>query len=239
MKKKIAIFGDSYACWNVDLRNEHLGLSWVEHLEFIYEISNFSRGGSAFQWSYRLFLENKDRFDYCIIVVSAPGRIYIEALENIPNRPIGHFYGQPEYINHLKSITTDDKILKIIDSVEIWYNNWRDHIFEEIHLHELMVNNVLKYDNVLIIPGFPRSVPNYNEVYQNLTDIQYWELLELNPNFDPTNLHCKRKCHLSKENNLILFELVNQAIKRKDKILNLDIKYFKKPPNSLDYYVTI
>jgi hypothetical protein len=232
---KIAVFGDSYTITNVMPGNEHLGLSWVEHLALSHEVTNFGESGTAFQWSYELFLENKDKFDYCILVVADPGRVYIKALQDIPNKIKGHFFASPEHIQAFKSITTDERILKILDSIDFWYNNWRDHTFE-YHLRTLMVRDLLTYDNILVIPGFPLSVEGYGEIYQNLTDIQFWELLQLDPNFNVHMMGCKRKCHLSEENNLVLFELVKQAIENKDKILKLDISKFKKPARSIDFY---
>jgi hypothetical protein len=231
---KIGIFGDSYAALNASPGVKHLGPAWVEHLALEHEVTNFAEPGTAFRWSYELFLEHKDKFDLCIVVVTDPTRIYIKALENIPNKITGHFFASPTHTDAFRRITTNPGILKILDSIDIWYNNWRDHDFE-LHLHNLMIKNLLTY-NVLVIPGFPNSVENYNQQGKNLTDIQFWELLQIDPDFDVYTMGCKRKCHLSEENNLVLFELVKEAINNKDKILNLDISKFKKPAKSLDFY---
>jgi hypothetical protein len=232
---KIGIFGDSYTAMNIIPGNEHMGLGWPEHLAFSHEITNFGESGTAFQWSYELFLEHKNKFDFCIVVVPDPNRVYIKALQDIPNKPVGHYFASHNHIQAFKGITADERILKILDSIDVWYNNWRDHGFE-YHLHNLMVRNLLTYDNVLVIPGFPRSVEGFDKPYQNLTDIQYWELLQIDPDFNVRTMRCKRKCHLSEENNLVLFDLVKQAIENKDKILKLDISKFKKPARSIDFY---
>lgn len=231
---KIGIFGDSYTSFNQQ-DNDHLGLSWVEHLRKIHEVVNFGVAGSSFRWSYELFLKHKHEFDFCIILVSEPYRVYIKALEDVPNRPAGHFFADSNFRDRFKKSTSDPTVLKILDSIDVWYENWRDHYFEN-HLHNLMVRDVLSNDNVLVIPGFPESVEGYGKLYQNLTDIQYWELAQADPAFDYYHIQCKRKCHLTEENNQVLFSLVKQAMTNKEKILSLDIKYFKKPTRSIDYY---
>ena len=232
---KIGIFGDSYVSMNVGLGREELGLAWVEHLALIHEVENFGESATNFHWTYQQWLKHKDKFDYCIVLITDPNRIYIKVLDEVPNRPAGHFFGSISHIEAFKTITTDPEILKILDSVNVWHDYWRDHGFE-YHLHNLMIKNVMSHDNVLIIPGFPNSIENYNELYKNLTDIQFWELLQIDPNFDVKTMRCKRKCHLSEENNLVLFELVTEAIQNNDRILNLDISRFKKPAKSLNFY---
>tara|TARA_B110000977_G_scaffold133953_1_gene170566 strand:- start:152 stop:871 length:720 start_codon:yes stop_codon:yes gene_type:complete len=231
---RIGIFGDSYTIFNQH-NNDHLGLSWVEHLSKIHDVVNFGVPGSSFRWCYELFLKHKLEFDFCIVVVPTPTRVYIKALENLPNAPPGHFFADPLFRDRFKQFTSDPTVLKILDSVDVWYENWRDHCFEN-HLHNLMVRDVLSNDNVLVIPGFPESVEGYGKPYQNLTDIQYWELAQADPTFDYYHIQCKRKCHLTEENNLVLFSLIKRAMNNKEKILNLDIKHFKKPAKSIDYY---
>jgi hypothetical protein len=232
---KIAIFGDSYTRYNMNPGNEHLGLSWVEHLDDIHEVTNFGKPGASFRWCYELFLEHKDNFDFCIVVVPDPFRIWIKALDNVPNKMEGHFWAAHEFRNEFKNRTSDERIHQIIDSVSVWYDNWRDHLFEN-HLHHLMVKDMLSYANVLAIPGSPDSIKGYSKHYQNLTDIQFWELLQVDPDFNFTSMHCKRKCHLTEENNYVLYSLVLDAISKKQKVLNLNIKHFVKPTRELEYY---
>lgn len=231
---KIGIFGDSYTSIN-ELGHDHLGLSWVQHLSKIHEVINFGNSGSSFRWCYELFLKHKHEFDFCIVVVPTPHRVYIKALCDLPDVPKGHFFADPPFRTLVRNSTADPDVLKILNSVEVWYTKWRDHDFER-HLHHLTVKDMLSHNNVLAIPGFLDSIEGYDRPYQNLTDIQYWELLQVDPNFDYGDMVCKRKCHLTEENNQVLFSLVKNAIDNKEKILNLDIKYFRKPTGSIDYY---
>jgi hypothetical protein len=230
---KIGIFGDSYANYNLDYY--WLDLAWPQKLAQIHEVTNFGQVGSAFQRSYELFLKEKDKFDLSIVVVAEPTRVYIKALEEIPNRPVGDFFASINHINAFRKITTDEKVLKILDSVEVWYRDWRDHRFE-FHIHNLMVDNLLKHDNLLLIPGAPDSINGYQGLYKNLRDIQFWELQQIDSNFNYLEMVCKRKCHFSDENNQVLFNLVLEAINGNKKILDLDITRFKKPSREISYY---
>lgn len=235
---KIGIFGDSYVNSNLKPYYDFCGLSWVESLGKVHDVVNFGQPGVSFAWCYELFLKHKKDFDLCIVVVTTPYRIYIKALEDDPAKPTGHFFASPEFRQEYRQRTTDQKTLKILDSIDVWYDNWRDHVFED-HLHNLMVRDVMSHDNVLLIPGFSSSIENYNGQYQNLTDIQFWELLQLDPNFDHSRMSCKRKCHLSEENNQVLFELVINAISDKKKVLDLNINDFVKPNKNIDFYAEV
>jgi hypothetical protein len=235
---KIGVYGDSYTVLNTGPgSNDSVGLSWVEHLSQIHEVKNFGQSGTAFSWSYQLFLENQKQFDLNIVVVSDPARLYIKSLDSHPKKPPGHLFTQKEFIQEFKRrVGRDDETFNILDSINVWVEKCRDRQFEN-HLHRLMVNNVLSFNNVLIIPGFVDSVVDYSG---NLTDLQTWELLQVAPSFNNfDNMKDLRKCHLTEKNNQILFDLVVDAINQKEKILKIDLGFFEKPDKTLDYYISI
>lgn len=231
----LGIYGDSFTILNADAGN-NIGLSWVEHLSQLHEVKNFGRAGTSFRWSYQLFLENQNQFDFNIIVVSSPSRLYIKSLDQHPKKPSGHFFNQNTFIEEFKRrVGASDETFNILDSVRIWVEKCMDHAFED-HLHRLMINNVLSFNNTLLIPGFADSIKDCNG---NLTDLQAWELLQVDPLFDKFgNMKDLRKCHLTERNNQILFELVVNAMRRKEKVLNIDTSFFEKPDRTLDYYVS-
>lgn len=234
---KIGIYGDSYTVLNTGPgSNDAVGLSWVEHLSQIHEIKNFGKTGTSFRWSYQLFLENQEQFDFNIIIVSSPSRLYIKSLDNHPKKPNGHLFNQDAFIEEFKRrVGRNDETFNILDSISVWVKKCMDHQFED-HLHRLMINNVLSFNNVLIIPGFSDSVKDYNG---NLTDLQAWELLQIDPSFDNFgNMKDLRKCHLTERNNRTLYELVVDAINQKEKVLRIDTSFFEKPDKTLDYYVS-
>jgi hypothetical protein len=219
----------------LDPEKAHLGLSWVEHLQKTHEVENFARGGTGFRWSYELYLENQHKFDYNIVVVSDPGRLWIKSLDSHPKVPNIHFFNQDRFRHNLKdAVGRNDELFGILDAIQIWMHKCRDEQWE-LHLHNLMVKNIVQnYSNTLLIPGFINSIEGYEG---NLTDIQSWEILQLDPDFYADTIDCKRKCHLTEENNEILFNLVVDAINKKEKILNLNIIFFKKPTKNIDFYI--
>lgn len=234
---RLAIFGDSYANYLLD--HSHLGKAWCEWLAEEHEVVNFGRPATAFQYSYELYLKNHKNFDYSVFVVTDPTRIYIKALDGI--LPVGHFFASPEHRESCKNQNSDPHILSIINSVDNWYRYWRDHEYEN-HIHSVLIGNLLQASNVLLIPGFQNSIPGIDGINKNLTDLQYYELLlvGLDENYvvNPRQFGCKRKCHFSSENNLVLFRLIKEALNKKEKVLDLNEKHFIKPSRELDYYIT-
>lgn len=234
----IGIFGDSYANYKLEaFDNENSrGLSWTELLAEHHNVTNFGYAGSALKYSYQLYFEHKNKFDLSIFVVTSYNRVWIKELG--PNQP-GHFALNSKFLNAIKSkAPADEEIINIIESIEVWKKYWRDPKFEN-HLCELMVLNLLDNDNILLIPGFKESVPGYDKPFQNLTDWQFWELLQIDPSFNPGDVKEKRKCHFSEENNRVLYNAVNSALKTKEKVLLLDNLPWTKPCKDISFYATI
>lgn len=232
----IAIFGDSYVNYYPDTCPDN-ELSWIELLSKDHSVTNFGLIGSAFTYSYKLHLTHRAHYDYSIFVVTDPGRIYIPAIDDsrLKEFPLGHFYGSPEFRQQVLDKT--EKIKRIVDSIDVWINEWRDNVFEN-HLHNLMVGDLMNQPNILLIPGFRNSIHNYDKPYGNLTDLQGHELLLVDADTDIDHIICRRKCHFSAENHRNLYQVIMQAIDKKERILNLDKNCIVKPSKNLDYYIS-
>lgn len=210
--KKIAIFGDSFADpkW-VDPSKYN---AWPELLAENYEVTNFSLSGSGMWWSYEKFLNLHKDFDYCIFVVTMPGRIYVESLDRHLNfNPItwptwyGMNYGEV-YFKH-------------------FYSQKREECF-----HNFMLGDILSHDNVLVIPAFIESMPNlatWSLCHLSDKEMEHYGLKHPGANE-------KRKCHLTKENNQVVYKKIVSAINNRENILTLTESDFVVPNDPMHFY---
>lgn len=239
---KIGVYGDSFSCINTKwdtskALNSHLGISWVEFLENAgHEITNFAESGTAFMFSYEHFLKNHRNFDINIFVVTNPQRVYVKELDGI--KIFDWEWAESEYrrIKKLPFYPKKDLHLEIIDSVRVYMKSWID--WEMVtHVQHVLVNNLWNLaPNTLVIPAFEDSMM---QTTVNLNSAAKYELKFVDEkehkNFDFGWLDCKRKCHFSNENNIVLGQLILDAIKKQDKILEFSLDKLVKPANS-DFY---
>jgi hypothetical protein len=239
---KVAIYGDSFACintkWDVGLDNFHLGLSWVEILERNgYEITNFAQSGTAFMFSYEKFLKEHKNYDLNIFVLTAPQRIYIKALDGI--KIFGNLsWPDSEYerVKQLPFYPRKDIHLEILKSVKTYLELWVDQEMVT-HTRHVLVNNLWNLaPNTIVIPAFSDSMAqtDINLFYVSKHELKLVDE-QAYKKFDFGYLDCRRKCHLSNENNVVLGNKVLDAIANKQKIVTLHTDESVKPANN-DFY---
>ena len=242
---KIAVFGDSYANYLLEPEHDHLGKSWCDVVAEQHSLTNYGRWASCFQYSYELFLKHNREFGYNIFFVTTPRRKYVKELDNLQSPTQPQMLNDENVRNGLKSYiqnnNLDPKLLRILDSVECYINDWQDVDFEQ-HIHDLLVRNILATNkNTLLIASFPETIPFADCGFdKNLTCIQFNELALAGADKEKINnsgFECKRRCHLSEENNIVLGNKILEAIHSKNNILNLNIKDFVKPSKHYEYYV--
>jgi len=246
---KIAVYGDSFAGMNTrffvgSYAPEDAGPAWVELLEDEgnHVVCNFSKPGTAFQYSYEKFLENYKSFDLNIVVVSFPERTHIKALDGI--LVFGEDWINVE-VNRIKKspwYPSKDRHLRILESVRVYLTDWVDWEMRK-HIQHLQVNNLWRLaPNTIVIPGFSSSI---EQTTKNLNDLAEAELALVDPEENKINplgksyryktIVCRRKCHFSKENNRMLYEQIVKAIETGQQILEPDMSLLVKPSKS-DYY---
>jgi len=210
--KKLAIFGDSFSepTW---AKNEKY-LAWPELLTANFKITNYSLSGSSLWWSYKQWKKDHHTNDYNIFVITIPGRIYVESLDR-----------------HLNVNPTTWPRWFGINFGELWfkyfYSEERENAF-----HNFMLEDILKSSNTLVIPAFLESMPGINSVSLcHLADLEMYHY-----GLTHAGNNERRKCHLTKENNLVVYEKILNAINQKEKILKLYQTDFKVPQDDLSYY---
>lgn len=189
--KTLAIFGDSFSDprWTENSWYK----SWPELLEEEYTVTNFSKSGTSMWWSYKQFKENKDKFDLCIYVVTMPGRIHIESLDR-----------------HLNFNETTWPKWFGMNFGELWFKYFYSKEREEC-FQELMVNELYKCPNTLVVPAFVESIPG-SDGDIDWTLCHYADMEILHYGMRHAGANERRKCHLSRENNLMVFNKIKTAL---------------------------
>jgi hypothetical protein len=210
--KKISIFGDSFS--EPDWAKNDKYLAWPELLTNDFSITNYSLSGSSMWWSYKKWKEVRDTCDYNIFVVTIPGRIYVESLDR-----------------HLNFNPTTWPRWFGINFGELWFKYFYSEE-RELAFHNFMLEDVLKHSKTLVIPAFIESMPGINSV--SLCHLADLEMYHYGLTHSGTNE--RRKCHLTKENNLVVYGKIIDAIKNEEKVLKLFDADYVIPKEDLSYY---
>jgi|TARA_B110000503_G_scaffold15544_2_gene21857 hypothetical protein len=209
-KITIGIYGDSFSDPNW-VKNNYK--AWPELLETDYTIKNYSLSGTSLWWSYNKFLETCDKIDYAIFVVTIPGRLHIDYQDQ-------HINLNPISWPVWDGVSIGEIYFKYI------YSDKRETAF-----HNFIVSDLLLYDKILIIPAFAESIPNYavSLCYYADKETAHYGLKNTGPNEN-------RKCHLTKENNNMVYNKIISAMESKSKILTLSEYDYVVPKDPISQY---
>jgi hypothetical protein len=246
---KIAVYGDSFGncnLTNIPGDNIDRGKSWVEELEKIYTVTNFSMAASSLFYSYELFLKHNKDFDYNIFLVTEPNRLTLTGVDN--DYHLKHInLSISDFILKKSETSNDNRDLPIMNAVLGYYTYIHNQNQIDI-CHRLIVDSITGINkNSLIIPCFAISVPGKLLYRRSLVDIsdnelpslkllnqkgyKPWELIN-----DSWTFTDYRKCHLSEENNKILADIIDSNIINKETFLDININDFKQSINSVEFY---
>lgn len=210
-RPKLAIYGDSFAdpTW---VKQDYK--AWTELLSQDYDISNYAYTGTSMWWSYDKFISTYGKCDKHIFVATVPGRIHIEYNDK-----------------HLNLNPTTWPVWSGVNIGEMYfryfYSSKREGVF-----HNFMINDILTRDNVLVIPAFKESIPDlegWSLCHFSDTELRHYGLVHAG-----ANEH--RKCHMSEENNKVIYTKVKTAVEAGDKLLKMDAADFVAPSSPLSRY---
>ena len=225
---KIAIFGDSYASTQ-GYGNDKPYPSWSMMLSEKYNVTNFSENGSSLYYMKRLFDKHQREFDKIIFCITAPGRVEFK-VDTLTNNPK---YGP--WFHHIPTIHAIKDRLKIPYLTEVDKKRYKilyDYLLEirdfeqEQYHHQMIINDTINQRlDAILIPGFSNSLTEHSDCLENITKFE-----DKIHNKKTGFYKDRRLCHMSLENNKIIFNNVNQALVSNSNRINLDINQFKEPP---------
>ena len=224
---KIAIFGDSYSSTYGDGGVKPYP-SWSSMLAENYDVRNFSENGSSLYYMNLVFDKHQQDFDKIVFCITAPGRLEfkVDTLKN--NSKYFPWYQHIPTIHIIQSRLTipeltelDKKRYKILYEYLLEIQD----VEQEQYHHTMLVKDIINQrPDTILIPGFPTSLTDQTDCLENIT------------RFEDTFFNKKtgfyrdsRSCHMSLENNKIIFNNVNETIVNNNNRISLNIKQFKQP----------
>jgi hypothetical protein len=223
---KIAIYGDSYADYRYQPRNNK---TWMHYLEdrLNTRVTSFAASGSGLYFSVKKYLETHGEFDKIIFIVTFPGRLYVSQtgthLIHIPGISLANLVAE----------TSDNLNEKKIFSAAADYLLYVQNYEEELFKHYCMLDRI-NHNSILKIPVSLDSLENYNGT--TLTDIShidydYYQIDKANPKKD---LRC---CHMNQQNNKIFADKIYDWIQTGN--FDFKVEDFKDPTESKDEIIDL
>lgn len=218
---KIAIYGDSFGYEHPIFGIDHPKLkeinpSWVTLLRNEYSVENFCYPASDLYFSYNNFISNYEKFDLNIFIATNPHRLSVKH-----NNQFIHNSGYPSAKAKLKTDTdpSRNKIHKAsVDYFLYLQDDERDNVFST-----LIKNSVKTLDkDCIIIDAFGK------DGLFNITTMEdkSWKIT---PSYTLLDSFLDlRYCHLTEENNYILYNLIDKCIKNKSSF-KFDLLNFVTP----------
>lgn len=228
---KIGIFGDSYSSI-IGWRDVHPYKGWPELLAENYKVINFSHNGSSLYYSKKFFDKHYKNFDKIIFAITAPGRFEfkVDTLEKNPKLCFGH-----QFLPTLNAVKSRLRIKELNDDERRKYQIIHDYKlyiqnFEyEDYIHQMIVNDIVRLrPDTILIPCFKQSIRGEDNYLEQITKMED-EFLGAKTGFYID----KRKCHMSEENNKIIYNLVLDALMNNQTRLDLNPDYFLLPKSDL------
>lgn len=229
---KIGIFGDSYAFhhdqWNTE--------SWVSLLKKDFDVTSYGKNGSSTYYSYRLLKENYLKYDKIIFVITKGDRIHT-SIAPVPT------YDMAQYYLKKGNLTPQQRQVMQGLSDFILYTMSDTEVENQIMLlHLLLLKEIQQMGlDILFIRAFddPRHSELSGPALWHITDMEHtawgdqWKSFKNYPgfNFD------KRQCHLTSQNNKILYEEIKKILPTLsgNTFFNFDISKFSQPDNINNY----
>jgi hypothetical protein len=264
---KIAIFGDSWGIHGEDYPwPDSRGPSWVDLLRQHYTIDNFCVHGNSIQNVYYEYLKNRYNYDKIITLITSPQRFTVprSTFENSKFSHVGTTY----HINYSKvnyevqEHLTDELRTAFNGYYKYIYNE--ELVYSSIFA---ILNDIINSGKCIVVPCFRDSVPSLIEPWHAGNDLvsldQASELWidglsnldhALAPFWNKTirahklipvsdthkiKLYDVMRCHLSEENNFVLYKLILDAIKRNNATIKLDKSSFFPPTRSFEHYFAV
>jgi len=226
--KTLGIFGDSYGrSGGYDIAEK----DWVDFIKDTgkFEVTNFSVGGSSLWYSYKLFLENKNKFDKIIFLITSPARLWITS----PMAKIAPFQN---YNVRIKAELASGIEKKQYQTIVDYYELIHDNDLEDIR-HQLMVENITRVRaDTIVYPCFSTAYLDDVELSEitRFEDSHLGLTQSLKDKFYRQGRRDSRTCHMTEENNKLVSDLFLQRLD--NQVDKLDLSKLIKPKNSLEYY---
>jgi hypothetical protein len=192
-----------------------------------YDVKNFSENGSSLYYMKLLFDKHQQDFDKIVFCITAPGRVTFN-----PDSLKTKYGTRYQHIPTIHIINSRLKIPELTESDKKRYKILYEYLLEIQNLEQEEYHNLMMIKDIIaqrsdtiLIPCFGKSITDQVNCLGNITIFED-KILNKKTGF----YNDYRPCHMSLENNKIIFNLVEEAILNNKTRIDLDIKQFKEPP---------
>lgn len=240
----VGIFGDSHAdCTYLEWKTKYksVGLGWPELLALKHKVKNYSMGGSGIFYSYDIFKQVHSKFDVVIYIPTQASRfpLYLPDEGRVRHMVPGFLISQAaQELSRAKQYNRPNDY-KAMEAA-IGYSMYILDRKKEDEMKRLMLAEVKRIrPDTIIIPAFPDDRLDQTDV-----DLSYISAMELSA-FGTTLQELRqsatpfldiRKCHMTDENNRMVFNKVLTAIETKETVVRLAESDFTKPVGPFTKY---
>jgi hypothetical protein len=236
-EKTVGIFGDSFA-HSYDHSGSfttvlHHGWPRMLSSKHNFNILDYSQGGSSLFYSYKKFISNLKNIDVAVFVFTQNSRLY-HSDDTVRIANINTIHSQ------LKNIDANDPRYQIYKAAEMYYlylleKDYTGYVRNKIA--EDFISTCVAHDiKPILIPGFELDIKQVTYFKTTLVEVSHTEIYTQfgDRQFRPDKN--TRACHLSKENNEILSDLLADIINGKDLVITKDDFFFKKVDDPETYW---
>lgn len=226
---KVGVFGDSFGYEdsifsNKSVESRSIGKSWVTLLRDHVNIDNYCKPGSDLYFSYKNFIENYQKFDKNIFLITNFNRFSFKFQNGFVH---AHSFNSAK--SQLKNnIGEKQRALKA--SMDYFLYLQDDE--KDIMLRDLFINDIVsKSNNTIFINCFGAN--SLNEIMQQ--ENQVWNLpsrYTFNEKFIDI-----RKSHLTNQNNEILFGKVLKYLLHDDSLTIKTTDFYVPSLNEKELYI--
>lgn len=242
--KTIGIFGDSHAdCTYLEWKTKYtsIGLGWPELLALKHKVKSYAAGGSGMFYSYNIFKQVYSKFDVIIYVPTQSTRftVYLPDENRTRHMVPGFLLSQAaRELAHFKkkNAPNDYKAME----AAIGYAAYILDNEKENEMKRLMLAEIKRLrPDALIIPAFADDIITIDETC--LGHISNIELNHYNTSLSELRklsspLLDIRKCHLTDENNRMVYHKVLSAIDNNEPVVRIYEADFVAPRDPITKY---
>ena len=215
----LAIFGDSHA-YVPNLENSHL--AWPSKLLEKYPGDNYALYGTSLWYSFELFLENYHKYTHVVFVYTSASRIHCLPPHLVSyafiktKQPNSASWVDKSHLSEMEKLWATDKITINEKFDHYLYQKIFDDVNDICFQNNITLVNILPYENAGLDD---LSTPlNLSKMTGScITGIRFVTDNEtVQP--DKNNIDL-RHCHLSNENNKILFDITYGLLNSKEQCI--------------------
>lgn len=196
---RILILGDSFA--DDTVRNSDV-VTWVDRLRQDYTVTNLALAGSNLVYTLRIYEQQVENYDRCIIMVTHPGRLRLrKEIHGLTEfkQPSGQFIPNAPTCEHVLAQTTH-KFTRTVYTLAREYYKYLSNDEDDSVYHRLCLDR-LRSKTTLLVPCF----------YKSLEDPSEWNLHRISKQEQrPEEFPDPRTCHFNELNHLWLYERIEQ-----------------------------